>query len=131
MFSTFGSSIYTPAISEVMERFGVSITVAFLPLSMYTLALALGPIIGAPLSETYGRNVVYLISPPLGALFTLGAGFSPTFTALVIMRCIAGVFFSPALAIGAGTVADTHAANQRAAPTALYILSPFLGPALG
>lgn len=114
-----------------MEAFGVSTTVSLLPLSFYVLALGFGPILAAPLSETYGRHIIYLVSPPLGALFTLGAGFSPSFAGLVILRFFAGLFFSPALAIGGGTIADTSPANKRAPATAAYILSPFLGPSLG
>jgi MFS family permease len=114
-----------------MEQFGVSTTVALLPLSVYVLALGFGPIIGAPISETYGRRTVYLISPPLGALFTLGAGFAPNIASLIILRFIAGMFFSPSLAIGAGTIADTCVPSERALATTLYILSPFLGPSLG
>jgi MFS family permease len=114
-----------------MERFCVSNTVALLPLSLYVLALGFGPILAAPLSETFGRHVVYLLSPPLGALFTLGAGFAPNFAALAILRFLAGICFSPPLAIGAGTIADCNPPSERAPATVLYILSPFLGPALG
>jgi MFS family permease len=123
--------MYTPAYPQVMEKFHVRTTVALLPLSLYVLALGLGPILGAPLSETYGRRAVYLITPPLGVLFTLGAGFAPSFAGLAILRFLAGMFFSPSLAIGAGTIADTCAASERALATTLYILSPFLGPSLG
>jgi MFS family permease len=115
----------------VAEQFGVGTTTALLPLSLYVLALGLGPILGAPLSETYGRQMIYLLSPPLGALFTLGSGFAPNFATLAILRFLAGMFFSPSLAIGAGTIADTHPPWARAPATTLYILSPFLGPALG
>lgn len=114
-----------------MEKFDVGTTVALLPLSLYVLALGFGPILGAPLSETYGRKIVYLCSPPLAALFTLGAGFSNTFAAFVICRFFAGFFFSPALAVGAGTNADVFRLHERAVPTVLYITSPFLGPSLG
>lgn len=118
-------------MDQIKEDFGVSTTVALLPLSLYVLALGLGPVLGAPLSETYGRKMVYLISPPLAALFTIGAGFAPTFAGLAILRFIAGMFFSPSLAIGAGTLADVFQPKERALGTTLYILSPFLGPSLG
>lgn len=42
-----------------MEEFGVGSMVAVLPLSLYVLALGLGPLIGGPLSETVGRYPVY------------------------------------------------------------------------
>jgi MFS family permease len=114
-----------------MHDFHVSSTVALLPLSLYVLALGCGPIIAAPISETFGRQIVYLISPPIGALFTMGAGFSQNIWTLCILRFFAGLTFSPSLAIGAGSIADVNKPERRAIPTSLYILSPFLGPALG
>ncbi|KAL2071149.1 hypothetical protein VTL71DRAFT_12384 [Oculimacula yallundae] len=129
--ATLGSSIYTPAYSVIMAKWNVSSTVALLPLTLYVLALGFGPILAAPLSETYGRHKVYLISAPLGALFTMGAGFSQNVQTLCILRFFAGLAFSPALAIGAGSIADVNKPEHRAVPSALYITSPFLGPALG
>ncbi|KAH7351261.1 MFS multidrug transporter-like protein [Rhexocercosporidium sp. MPI-PUGE-AT-0058] len=129
--ATLGSSIYAPAFPTIMEKWNVSSTVALLPLTLYVLALGFGPILAAPLSETYGRHVVYLSSAPLGALFTMGAGFSQNIQTLCILRFFSGLAFSPALAIGAGSIADVNKPEHRAVPSALYILSPFLGPALG
>lgn len=114
-----------------MSSFHVSTTVALLPLSFYVIALGFGPVLAAPLSETYGRQFVYLSSLPLGALFTMGAGFSKNIETLVILRFFAGLFFSPALSIGAGTIADMCSNEERATMTSIYILMPFLGPALG
>ena len=76
IFRSLGSSIYSPAFRTIEKDFGVSTTVAILPLSLYVLALGSGPLLAAPISETYGRHVVYLVSGPLGALFTMGAGFA-------------------------------------------------------
>jgi len=101
---TFGSSVYTPGYPEVAKKFGVSQTVALLPLSLYVLGLAFGPVLAAPISETKGRRVVYLVSLPIAAVFTLGAGFSQSFAALVVTRFFAGFFSSPVLAVGAGTM---------------------------
>ena len=97
---TFSSSIYTPGYPEVMTKFNVSSSVALLGLSLYVLGLAFGPVLAAPVSETYGRRVVYLVSLPLAAVFTLGAGFSQNAAALMICRFFAGFFGSPVLAVG-------------------------------
>lgn len=129
--ATLGSSIYTPSYPEIMKLYNVSSTAALLPLSVYVLALAFGPILGAPLSETYGRNFVYRLGPPVAIAFTLGGAFSSNFAALVICRFFAGIFFSPALAIGAGTNADAFRPHERALPSVLYVIAPFLGSPLG
>ena len=104
---------------------------ALLPLSLYVLGLAFGPVLAAPISETLGRRVVYFVSSPIAALFTLGAGFSNTFAALTITRFFAGFFGSPVLAVGAGTNVDIWLPVHRAAATSAFLLAPFLGTAIG
>ena len=105
---TFGSSVYTPGYPEIMTRFHVSSVVALLGLSLYVLGLAFGPVLAAPISETFGRRVVYLVSLPLAALFTLGAGFSRNFASLVLCRFFAGFFGSPVLAVGVSSVSPVY-----------------------
>ncbi|KOS44732.1 hypothetical protein ACN38_g4309 [Penicillium nordicum] len=129
--TTVGVSILSPAHSQFMEEFGVSDTVAILPLSLYVFALALGPVVGGPLSETVGRYPVYIGAIALGTLFTLGAGFCPTFAGLCVLRFLAGFCYAPTLAIAAGTLNETFKPVQRALPSAIFILTPFLGPGLG
>jgi MFS family permease len=58
--SSLGVSILSPAHSQFIEEFGVGSTVAILPLSLYVFALALGPVVGGPLSETFGRYPIYI-----------------------------------------------------------------------
>ena len=128
---TLGSSVYTPGYFELEKRFNVSPTVALLPLSLYVLALGFGPVLAAPISETLGQRVVYLVSAPIAALFTLGAGFSNTFAALTITPFFAGFFGSPVLAVGAGMTVDMWAPVHRAVATAAFLLALFLVPAIG
>jgi hypothetical protein len=131
MHRSIGTSLPSSAVFQLREEFGVNTTQSILPVSMYVFALGLGPVVGGPLSETVGRYPVYLLSAPLGALFTLGAGFTHSFVALCILRFLAGFCFSPSLAIATGTINETYKPAQRALPSALFILMPFLGPGLG
>ncbi|EXJ60034.1 hypothetical protein A1O7_04183 [Cladophialophora yegresii CBS 114405] len=128
---TFGSSVYTPSVREVSRHFGVSQTAALAPLTVYVLGLGLGPVVSAPLSESYGRRAVYLIFFPPSLLMTLGAGLSKSYTSLVICRLFAGVLGSGCLAVGAGTNGDLFVPLHRAIASALFLAAPFLGPALG
>lgn len=118
-------------MEEVQFRFGVSTTVALLPLSVYVWGLAWGPVIGAPLSELFGRRFVYIFTVPLFLIFTIGAGSAQNFTTLVVCRFFAGMLGSPPLAVGAGSNLDLWSARARTRAGSIYLLAPFLGPALG
>ncbi|KIW11550.1 hypothetical protein PV08_10851 [Exophiala spinifera] len=128
---TFGSSVISPAVREIAIHFNVSRTAAILPLTVYVVGLGLGPVMSAPLSETYGRRAVYLIFFPPSLLFTLGAGFSNSFASLVICRLLAGILGSGCLAVGAGTNSDLFAHFNRAVASSMFLVAPFLGPSLG
>ncbi|KAJ5463723.1 hypothetical protein N7475_008667 [Penicillium sp. IBT 31633x] len=129
--TTVGVSILSPAHEDLMAEFDVSSTVAILPLSIYVFALALGPVVGGPLSETVGRYPVYVGSVMLGTLFTLGVGLSPTFSGVCVLRFLAGFCYAPTLSIAAGTLNETFTPIKRALPSAIFILTPFLGPGIG
>lgn len=125
------SSLITPGTDLIAQEFKVSKTAAILTLSLYSLGLGLGPALAAGPSETYGRAVVYKISFFIFMLFTLGAGYSHTFAALLVTRFFAGCFGGPVLAIGAGTMADVFPPHTRAFASTVFVSAPFLGPVLG
>ena len=128
---SFASSAYTPAYPDVIKQFHVSATVAVLPLSLYLLGLAFGPMIASPLSETNGRKFVYSSSSIIFGLFTVGAGVAQNMATLCICRFFAGTFGGSPLAVGGGSVADIWSVEARALPSGVFILMPFLGPAMG
>ncbi|KAF2665679.1 putative bicyclomycin resistance protein [Microthyrium microscopicum] len=128
---TFGSSAFSPAVEDVAKSFHVSQTAATLGITLYVLGLGFGPVLAAPMSETYGRRIVYWISLPISMLFTLGAGFSTNFGSLLVCRFFAGLFGSPVLGVGAGTNADLFPPRSRANATISFLLAPFLGTSLG
>ncbi|KAL9532684.1 Polyamine transporter [Sphaerulina musiva] len=129
--TTTAASLITPASPELQESFSVSRTVAFLPLTLYVIGLGLGPTIAAPLSEQFGRSLVYKVSGPVSILFLLSCGLSKSFASLCVCRLLAGTAGAPVLAIGSGTNADLFAPHDRALWSALSTMMPLLGPALG
>lgn len=129
---SLGTSIYSAGVFAVVEEFHVSLSVSLLGLSLYALGLALGPVIGAPISETRGRKAVYIITLPIFLLFTAGAGLSRNIQSFIILRFLSSTFGSPALAVGAGTVADIWDMEHGGGLATVLITSTFfLGPSLG
>lgn len=114
-----------------MQTFNVSRTVATLPITLYALGLAFGPLFTAPLSEALGRRPIYIISTALLLAFTGGASAAQNFAMLLICRFLAAFFGSAGVAIRAGTLADIWNGEPAQGPAMiLFILGPFLGPTL-
>lgn len=130
MPSSLGTSIMAPATAQLRAEFRLTTTQAIVPLSLYTFALALGPVLGGPLSETRGRYVTFVGLGSAGALFTLGAGLVRGFAGLCVLRFLAGFCFGPSLAVSAGLLNDIFRPVERGLPSALFIFSPFLGPGI-
>lgn len=129
--STLATSIYASGSEDVAREFHVSHTLALLPLSCYACGMAFGPMIASPLSETFGRKMVYLITTPLFALFILGSGFCQSLAALSVCRFFAGLFGAPGVSIASATIADTTPPDKRGIPLAVYYSIPFIGSLVG
>jgi MFS transporter, DHA1 family, multidrug resistance protein len=78
-----------------------------------------------------GRKIVILITTPLFALFTLGAGFANNIAALCICRFFAGVFAAPAVGNASATLTDYTAGPYRAISFAFYYSLPTFGAVFG
>ncbi|EME45732.1 hypothetical protein DOTSEDRAFT_171312 [Dothistroma septosporum NZE10] len=129
--STFAASIYSPGSSLFRHEFDCSREIAILPLSLYNLGMAFGPLVGSPLSETAGRKAVVLATTPMFAVFTLGAGFSPNVAGVIVCRFFAGIFAAPAVGNASATITDYTAGRYRAIVMSFYYAIPTFGAVLG
>ncbi|KAI1134906.1 polyamine transporter 1 [Hypoxylon sp. FL0543] len=128
---TFVSTAYSGGISEVIKDFRISEEVAILGISLFVLGFALGPLIWAPLSETYGRQILFFFTYMGLTVFNAGAAGSPNIQTLVILRFFAGTIGSSPLTNAGGVIADMFPATKRGLATALFATAPFLGPSIG
>lgn len=104
---------------------------SLLGLSLFLWGLGLGAIIAAPVSEYYGRKIVYLTTVPIFGLFILASGLAQNFTTLAVCRFFSGFFGSAVVSVGGGTNADIWQPALAGFVYPFYFVSPFLGPALG
>jgi MFS family permease len=108
----------------VAADFNVSRTESILLLTLYTLGLAFGPVVIAPLSEYFGRKWIYVTTSSFLLAFTGGAAAAQNFTTLLVCRFLAGFLGSAGVAIWAfGKVGGIV--------SLFFILGPFLGPSFG
>ncbi|KAK3996068.1 putative transporter mfs2 [Cladorrhinum sp. PSN332] len=127
----FVSTAYTGGIFEVIKYFQVSTTVATLGVSLFVFGFAVGPLLWAPLSEFYGRQVIFFGTYMLLVAFSAGAAGVDSIEALIVLRFFAGAFGSSPLTNAGGVIADMFNANERGAASSIFAMAPFLGPAIG
>ncbi|KAM7207356.1 Major facilitator superfamily domain containing protein [Naviculisporaceae sp. PSN 640] len=127
----FVSTAYSGGIISVITSFHVSTTVAICGVSLFVFGFAVGPLLWAPLSEFYGRQIIFFITYMALTVFNAGATGSKNIETLIILRFFAGAFGSSPLTNSGGVIADIFLANERGPAGGIFSIAPFLGPAIG
>ncbi|KAI6443916.1 hypothetical protein MCOR17_011305 [Pyricularia oryzae] len=126
------SSIFAPGVPQLMEEFRITNSeLGSFVVSIYILGFALGPLVIAPLSEIYGRSIVYHVCN-LGFLaFVIACAVAPSMNSLIAFRFISGIFGSCPISNGGGTIADMIVQEKRGFAMSIYTLGPLIGPVVG
>ncbi|KAM6505973.1 hypothetical protein FSOLCH5_014151 [Fusarium solani] len=125
------SSAYTGGIREIITEYKISQEVATLGVSLFVLGFAIGPLLWAPLSEMFGRQVLFIGTYAALTAFNAGCAGAQNAWSLIILRFFAGAFGSSPLTNAGGAIADMFPASQRGLAMAIFAAAPFLGPVLG
>lgn len=124
--------MFAPGIPKIMAEFhSSSSTTATFILSIYILGFAFGPLIVAPLSELYGRSLLYNVGNLLFTIFTVGAALSNSIGMLMAFRLLMGLAGAVPITIGSGSIADVMPVEKRGRAMAAWALGPLLGPCIG
>ncbi|EPE05923.1 multidrug resistant protein [Ophiostoma piceae UAMH 11346] len=125
------SSIITADIPGVMKEFNVSEEVVLLSVSFFVMGFGIGPMAFAPLSEVYGRRVIYASTLLVAVVFIIPSAVAKNIQTLLVCRFIDGIAFSAPMTLVGGTLADMWRNEERGVPMAAFSAAPFLGPAIG
>ncbi|KAK9769001.1 putative Major facilitator superfamily (MFS) profile domain-containing protein [Seiridium cardinale] len=125
------SSAYTGGLKQIILEFGISQELATLGVSLFVVGFAVGPLLWAPLSEVFGRQVLFFGTYAALTAFNAGCAGARNSWSLIILRFFAGAFGSSPLTNAGGVIADMFPAAQRGLATSLFAAAPFLGPVLG
>lgn len=126
-----GSSILAPAVPQILKEFhSTDEELGYFVVSVYILGFAFGPLLLSPLSELYGRAIVFNITNALFVAFTIGCAFAPSLGALIGLRLLMGFAGSAPTSVGAGTIADIFLPQVRGRATSVYGIGPVIGPVI-
>lgn len=128
---TLTSSAYSGSANELLMQFHCSSELFALGISLYVLGFAIGPALWAPLSELYGRRILFVTTHTCLVAFVAGSAGVNSIAALLVLRFLTGMFGSSPLTNSGGVIADLFPASQRGLAMIFFCTAPFLGPVLG
>lgn len=125
----FCSSVVTADIGGVAEEFGVGEEAALVSTTVFVVGFGVGPMAFAPLSEIYGRRVIYGSTLLVAVVFIVPCAVARNLGTLLVCRAIDGVAFSAPMTLVGGTLADLWRNEERGVAMAAFSAAPFIGPA--
>ncbi|WP_107771293.1 MFS transporter [Nocardioides sediminis] len=129
---TFELLYSTQAILPALaSRFEVSTTEATLTVSLTTLSLGLAMLVVGPLSDVVGRTRLIHLSMLLSTACAIGCALAPSWTALLVLRCLMGVALAGLPAAATAYLREELHSSTQARAAGLYIGGTALGGMTG
>lgn len=86
--------MFTPGIEQIAKSLNTTTSGVIGCQTGFVVMLGIGPLILAPLSETFGRKPLYLVCFTIFTLLQIPTALAPSLPVLITMRCLAGFFGS-------------------------------------
>lgn len=131
MFPQIAETIYSPALTDMAQGFGVSAAQTGQTLSLYFFAFATGVVTWGRLCDIAGRRRTMLSGLALYAMASAGAVFTPEFSILLILRMLSA-FGAAVGSVGTQTIMrDSYRGDELANVFSVMGMALAISPALG
>ncbi|MCJ1248876.1 hypothetical protein MMC30_006097 [Trapelia coarctata] len=127
----FASSIDSGALPQAAAEFGVCEVMESLATGLFLIGFGCGALVAGPISETVGRNPVYIITLTLYMIFVMASGLAPNIGAQLAFRFLAGLFGSTPLTCAGGSISDLWSPMERVYAFPLFANAALMGPIFG
>jgi DHA1 family bicyclomycin/chloramphenicol resistance-like MFS transporter len=132
---TFSLHVLLPALPAIADAMRVGPHAAQLLISLSILAVALGNLTVAPLSDRYGRRSIVLLALGLFVLGSAGGIVASTLDWLVAARVVQAFGGGAAMSVMRATLLDhfgpAKAASALAATATAILVAPMVAPTIG
>ena len=125
------SSVDSAALVQASADFGVSEVVESLATGLFLIGFGVGALFAGPVSETIGRNPVYIATLSLYMIFIMASGLAPNIGAQLVFRVIAGCFAATPLTCAGGSISDLWNSMERVYAFPVFANAAFMGPIFG
>ena len=134
--SPLTATIYFPLLPLLRTQFNTSAQGINLTLTIYIVFQAISPVLFGPLSDTYGRRPMFLLTLAIYTISNVGlAANKHNYALLLVLRAFQSLGASAAYAIAFGVVADVCMQSERGrmlGPISMALnLGACVGPVVG
>ncbi len=127
----FASSVDSAALMQATADFGVSEVTESLATGIFLIGFGVGALFAGPVSETIGRNPVYIVTLSLYMIFIMASALAPDIGAQLAFRFIAGCFAATPLVCAGGSISDLWSPMERVYAFPVFANAAFMGPVFG
>lgn len=89
---------------------------------IYVLGFVVGPLLWAPMSEIYGRRLLFVLTYIPFTAFNAACCGGQDMNTLLVLRFFAGTFGSSTMTNSGGTIADMFSPAQRGAAMGIFAM---------
>ncbi|MEH3075566.1 MAG: multidrug effflux MFS transporter [Quadrisphaera sp.] len=129
------TDMYVPAFPDVARDLGTSATAVQLTLTTFFTGMALGQLVGGPVSDARGRRAPLLVAIAVVLLASVACALAPSIEVMAAARFVQGLAGGWAMVIGRAVVVDLATGPQLVRSLNLVQgvggVAPVLAPLLG
>ena len=116
---------------QATADFGVGEVTESLATGIFLIGFGVGALFAGPVSETIGRNPVYIATLLLYMIFVMASALAPNIGAQLAFRFIAGCFAATPLVCAGGSISDLWNPMERVYAFPIFANAAFVGPVFG
>ncbi|EOD78889.1 Multidrug resistance protein D [Grimontia indica] len=131
MFPQIAETIYSPALPNLAEAFGVSFDTASLTLSVYFSAFAVGVVVWGRLADTLGRRTAMLIGLTTYALGSVLAMLAADFHVVLLARVISAFGAATGSVVGQTMLRDSYEGAELGRVFSIMGMATAVSPVIG
>src|SRR5215212_11575424 len=102
----FATDMYTPAFPRVTGDLATSASLVGLTLTTFFLGMALGQLLGGPLSDQRGRRRPMIVGGLICTMGAVGCALAPSIWFLIVFRVVQGLGGGFAVVVARAVVVD-------------------------
>ena len=131
----FATDMYTPAFPRVTADLATSASLVGLTLTTFFLGMALGQLLGGPLSDQRGRRIPMIVGGVICTLGAIGCALAPSIWVLIVFRVVQGFGGGLAAVVARAVVVDVAKGDLLARVMSIMMalggLAPMVAPVFG